>query len=437
MKKKRALAATAVVLTGLLSAGVYASDTEEAEGGRITDAASFSQEEESAAEIIGDGGKGILPAEEGNAFPSDMPDGRDTSLNPEAGGESVLSAMDEAYAASVGSPSPNAFSDYFSYLVGSGCSLGFTMPGMKGVNQVRLDSGILNMQFICASNALKDCFMESVSGMEAEACMDLFERKYGDVIDMTHLEEFHIPDSFDTAEMLETSRKSFEDAYASAVGSDAFASVRNSVGISGIFSAAQNPESIGLGGGLAGKLSGAGELQSLMIDSAGGQESAISGEYSANKAALDARGEKERFDLQSRSARNLMSMVDFGGSVLSPGGGGINVNGGAAGGVLGRLSGMTQTEWKSRQDAQMEEYTRGFEDDVSDAVNIVIDGIHTGAEEHAKVQETYSKSAEKMFDRSIQKYKTGDVRGSILDGMAGSAIVQTMGESGALTFGMH
>ena len=105
--------------------------------------------------------------------------------------------------------------------------------------------------------------------------------------------------------------------------------------------------------------------------------------------------------------------------------------------MLGRLSGMTQTEWKSRQDAQMEEYTRGFEDDVSDAVNIVISGIRTGTEEHAKVQASYSKTAEKLFESADKKYEEGDVSGSILDRMAGSAIVQTGGESGALTWGMH
>ena len=101
------------------------------------------------------------------------------------------------------------------------------------------------------------------------------------------------------------------------------------------------------------------------------------------------------------------------------------------------LQRLIELDFISRQDAQMEEYTRGFEDDVSDAVNIVISGIRMGTEEHAKVQASYSKTAEKLFESADKKYEEGDVSGSILDRMAGSAIVQTGGESGALTRGMH
>ena len=73
------------------------------------------------------------------------------------------------------------------------------------------------------------------------------------------------------------------------------------MGIGGIFSAAQNPESIGFGGSLAGKLTGGGQLQSLLQETSSGQESTILGEYSSNKDMLDARG--ERNVLTCRAAR--------------------------------------------------------------------------------------------------------------------------------------
>ena len=116
---------------------MYASDLEEAEGVQARDMADVSAGEEK--DVNADS---LSPSDE-----------------TEEGEKTVLSVMDEALAASEMNESENAFSDYFGYLMGNSYNLGFSMPGMEGVNQVRLDSGKRRCCWSAHSNQISGSFL--------------------------------------------------------------------------------------------------------------------------------------------------------------------------------------------------------------------------------------------------------------------------------------
>ena len=126
---------------------MYASDLEEAEGVQARDMADVSAGEEK--DVNADS---LSPSDE-----------------TEEGEKTVLSVMDEALAASEMNESENAFSDYFGYLMGNSYNLGFSMPGMEGVNQVRLDSGKRR----CCWRHARPSVRHDADGMEKPAgCAD-------------------------------------------------------------------------------------------------------------------------------------------------------------------------------------------------------------------------------------------------------------------------
>lgn len=106
-----------------------------------------------------------------------------------------------------------------------------------------INFGDLNLKYMQAAGAAEQSYnSENLSGKSLN-CKKLFKNTYGNVLKQKKLSKASLPKGFSASSLTKNAKKNINSAYSSATSSSSFKNVKNSVGTSSIFKAAQNGSS--------------------------------------------------------------------------------------------------------------------------------------------------------------------------------------------------
>lgn len=114
----------------------------------------------------------------------------------------------------------------------------FDMSDMNLISSTAVDMGLVNMQYQNLSASLSDSFNGMDLSGKSQNCMSLFDNTYGGIAEQLSLSEPQLPEGFTVSNMIDSASSAVNSMYSSASNSGSFSSIKGSVSIGKIFSAA-------------------------------------------------------------------------------------------------------------------------------------------------------------------------------------------------------
>lgn len=106
-----------------------------------------------------------------------------------------------------------------------------------------INFGDLNLKYMQAAGAAEQSYNSENLSEKSLNCKKLFKNTYGNVLKQKKLSKASLPKGFSASSLTKNAKKNINSAYSSATSSSSFKNVKNSVGTSNIFKAAQNGSS--------------------------------------------------------------------------------------------------------------------------------------------------------------------------------------------------
>lgn len=114
----------------------------------------------------------------------------------------------------------------------------FDMSDMNLISSTAVDMGLVNMQYQNLSASLSDSFNGMDLSGKSQNCMSLFDNTYGGIAEQLSLSEPQLPEGFTVSNMIDSASSAVNSMYSSASNSGSFSSIKGSVSVGKIFSAA-------------------------------------------------------------------------------------------------------------------------------------------------------------------------------------------------------
>lgn len=114
----------------------------------------------------------------------------------------------------------------------------FDMSDMNLISSTAVDMGLVNMQYQNLSANLSNSFNGMDLSGKSQNCMSLFDNTYGGIAEQLSLSEPQLPEGFTVSNMIDSASSAVNSMYSSASNSESFSSVKGSVSVGKIFSAA-------------------------------------------------------------------------------------------------------------------------------------------------------------------------------------------------------
>lgn len=172
-----------------------------------------------------------------------------------------------------------------------------------------MDTGVINTEYQNLVSGLANSYSSTDLSGNSGNCMNLFDSTYGGIAEQLTLENPEIPEGFSVSNMINSASDIVSSTYSDASNSGSFSSVKGSVSIGKIFSAANSGLSMA-------SLASESEMKGLIagID-ASNYASAMSSYRSATSNA--ASNLQSSSDLYSQASSNFLNVVDMSGSSLN------------------------------------------------------------------------------------------------------------------------